>query len=148
MAVSVLMKKIIALILLCSTLTALCACTVGSPEYAAYGKYAVTENMYKYLLAYYKSSFYSFFSSYGFFDNEEYDENIWNEAAEEGGQTLAEQVADYVDNQINEMLVSARLYEKFENADTKALLDKTVEEFVNQDLSAAGSRAELNSILG
>lgn len=142
------MKKITAVILIISALFALSACTVGSPEYASYGQYAVTENMYKYLLAYYKSSFYSFFSGYGFFDNEEYDENIWNESAKDGGQTLSEQVAEYVDNQINEMLVSARLYEKYENADTKVLLDKTVEEFVNQDMSAVGSRSELNSILG
>lgn len=142
------MKKVFAIILLLSMLGALCACTVGSPEYAAYGKYAVTENMYKYLLAYYKSSFYSFFSGYGLFDNEEYDENIWSESAEENGQTLAEQVADYVDNQINEMLVSAKLYEKYENNDTKTLLEKTVNEFVDQYISAVGSRAELNSILG
>lgn len=141
------MKKIVCAVLAVVMLLPLCACTVKSAEYAKYGNYGITLNMYKYLLAYYKSSFYSTFSQYGFFSPDEYDESVWNDSAD-GEVKLYEQVCGHVDNQINEMLVCAKLYEELETPDTKKLLENTVTEFINQDMTAVGSRADLNAILG
>ena len=140
------MKKTVCLILSLAAVITLCSCAVSSADYARYGKYGITENMYKYLLAYYKSSFYSMFSEYGFFSSEEYDESVWEQSAD-GDKKLYEQVCEHVDNQINEMLVCAALYEQYENAETKKLLDDSVDDFINQDVTAVGSRADLNAIL-
>ncbi len=141
------MKKIAIAALSLFTVFTLISCTVSSADYAKYKNRGITENMYKYLLAYYKSSFYSMFSQYGFFDPDAYDEAVWDETAD-GEKKLYEQVCDHVDGQINEMLVCSELYESYADADTKKLLDNTVNDFIDQDMKAVGSRADLNAILG
>ena len=127
----------------------LCACTVSSPAYASYGKYEITVNMYEYWIAYYKARFYSSFADYGLVDGE-YDESVWDETAD-GDKTLAQQIVEHVDTQINEMLICAGIYDELglsNNAAAKKQLQNTIDELINQDMNAAGSRAELNGILG
>ena len=149
MAVSVLnMKKAVALLL--AAVCILCAgCTVASPAYMSSGKYGITVSMYKYWLAYYKTRFYSSFVSYGIFDGE-YDESVW-EQSPDGDKTFSEQVTEYVDGLIKQMIICAKLYDEMglsSDKETKQLLESTVDQFVNDDIAAVGSRPELNSLLG
>ena len=142
------MKRTVAAILLLAVCASLFACTARSPVYASLGKYEITEAMYEYWLSYYKSRFYASLSEYGLITGD-YDESSW-QLSPDGERTLGEQVKDHVDEQIRQMLVCSVLYDEKgfgDDADTKALLSSTVEEFLSDDISAAGSRAELNGIL-
>ena len=141
-------KPLIFLLLLCTVLP-LCACTVSSPVYASYGKYEITHNMYEYWIAYYKARFYVSFAEYGLVDGE-YDESVWDEKAD--GQTaLSQQITEHVDSLINEMLVCSEIFDRLglnNDASVKKQLDETVDELISEDMSSAGSRQELNGILG
>ena len=151
MAVSVLiMKKAIPFLLIFCLLFPLCACTVSSAAYKTYGKYEITENQYKYWTAYYKARFFSSVTQYGYVVSDGYNEAIWDEKGEDG-KTLGEQVREYVDKMINEMLVGSALYdgsELYNDKENRELLKQTVDELVQKDLTNAGSRGELNAILG
>lgn len=151
MAIHILiMKKTVIFLLVLCMILPLCACTVSSPVYASYGKYGITRNMYEYWTAYYKARFYSSFAEYGLVDGEQYDESVWDQTT--GGElTLGQQILQHVDSLINELLVCAELYDQlgFNNdASLKQQLDETVEELLKKDMNAAGSRQELNAILG
>lgn len=147
------MKKIICLLLSVMTAALVCGCAVRSVNYASYGedgKYRVSQAMYEYWLAYYKTRFYVIMQDYGIITEENYTEDFWAETIE-GGETYGGRVFSHVDSLINEMLVSAALYDEYgldKDAQMKKTLDDTVASFVDNDISAAGSRAELNKQLG
>ncbi|MBO4423302.1 MAG: peptidylprolyl isomerase [Clostridia bacterium] len=144
------MKKMTAVFLLLSVLFLSCACTVTSGAYASYGKYTVTEAMYEYWVGYYKARFYATFADYGLADGENYDESVWDEK-QDGGKSLSEQVTEHVQEQIKEMLVCSVLYDELglsSDKEKNELLKNTVDELINADITAVGSRQNLNRILG
>lgn len=142
------MIKKTAAALLAACILLLSGCAVSSEVYMSSGKYEITESMYKYWLAYYKTSFYSSFVSYGIFDGE-YDESAWDRKPD-GENTFGEQVSAYVENLVKEMIVCAKLYDELGLANDKTVSDtlkKTVDRFVEDDIKAIGSRPELNAAL-
>ena len=141
-------KAVIFILVLCISLP-LCACTVSSPAYASAGKYEITRNMYEYWTAYYKAGFYASFAGYGLVDGE-YDESVWDQSAD-GKNTLGEQVTEHVDSLIKEMLVCAKLFDQLglsNDANVKKQIEELVDELLKSDMDKAGSRQELNAILG
>ena len=143
------MKKTLISILLLSMALPLCACTVVSPAYASYGKYEISQNMYEYWTAYYKARFYSSFAEYGLVDGE-YDESVWDQTVD-GEKTLAEQITEHVDSLVNEMLVCAQIFDRLglnSDASVNKQISDTVDGLIKSDMNAAGSRQELNGILG
>ena len=144
------MKKAVTIILILCFLCSACACTVSSPVYCSYGKYEITRNMYEYWVGYYKSGFYKSFSEYGLIDVEEYDESVWEQSAD-GVSTLSQQVREHVDSVISEMLICAELFDQLGLSSDKAVLqqlNEIIDELIQKDTDAAGSRQELNAILG
>ena len=143
------MKKAVIFILLLSLVLPLCSCTVSSPVYASYGKYEITRNMYEYWVAYYKAGFYASFAEYGLVDGN-YDEAVWDQSAD-GHSTLGAQVTEHVDSLISEMLICAELFDQMglgNDKNVKQQIDELVDELLKSDTDSAGSRQELNAILG
>ncbi|MBQ3869308.1 MAG: peptidylprolyl isomerase [Clostridia bacterium] len=148
------MKKILCVFLILAAATPLfCGCAVRSVVYASYGnngEYSISEDMYRYWLAYYKTRFYVIMQDYGIIKESAYTEEFWDMEIEPG-QTYGDRVFSHVDSLINEMLVCASLYDEYglgKDPDTKKTLDNTVQSFVDNDVKAAGSRSELNKQLG
>lgn len=137
--------RIVAALAAAVMLAVSCAgCAASSPVYASYGKYGITEAMYEYWLSYYKARFYASLSDYGLTDDG--NGSVWDKSPD-GGKTLGEQVKDHVDELIRQLLVSSVIYDERgfgEDAETKKLLDDAVDGFLSDEITAAGSRAELN----
>ena len=147
------MKKIICTVLCALFLVTSFGCSVKRVKYASYGgsdKYVITQNMYKYWLAYYKTRFYVIMQQYGIISESTYTEDFWAQIIE-GDETYGDRVFNHVNTLINDMLVSAALYDEFKlgsDTNTKKTLENTVQSFVDSDIKAAGSRADLNKQLG
>ena len=137
--------RIVAALAAAVMLAVSCAgCAASSPVYASYGKYGITEAMYEYWLSYYKARFYASLSDYGLTDDG--NGSVWDKSPD-GGKTLGEQVKDHVDELIRQLLVSSVIYDERgfgEDAETKKLLDDAVDGFLSDEITAAGSRAELD----
>ena len=147
------MKKVLC-IALCAVFVFLSSgCSVKRVKYAAYGDsdaHVITQDMYKYWLAYYKTRFYVIMQQYGIISEATYTEDFWSETIE-GEETYGDRVLKHVDTLINDMLVSSALYDEYRlynDNETKKTLENTVNSFVDNDIKAAGSRAELNNQLG
>ena len=147
------MKKILCFLLAALIAASLYSCAVRSVTYASYGdngEYSVSQDMYRYWLAYYKTRFYVIMQDYGVINESNYTEEFWDREIEPG-QTYGDRVFAHVDSLVNDMLVCAALYDKYElgkDAGIKKTLEDTVQSFVDNDVLAAGSRAELNKQLG
>ena len=148
MAVYVLMKKTVSLFLAVLLLLSAVSCTVSSPSYMRYKNHEISQSMYEYLTAYYKTRFFSSFAEYGLVTDDNYDEELWDETVD-GDRKLSQQVCDYVDTMIREMLVTAVKYDEMglgSDKEIKEALDRATDGFMSDYISAAGSRSELNSI--
>lgn len=143
------MKKTIIFVLILALILPLCSCTANSPVYASYGKYEITRSMYEYWIAYYKAGFYMSFAEYGLVDGN-YDESVWDQSVD-GHATLGEQVKEHVDSLVCEMLVCAELFDQMglgNDKNVKQQIEDLVDELLKNDMNSAGSRQELNAILG
>ena len=147
------MKRIVYLLVIALVAATVCGCAVKSVGYAEYGesgKYRVSQAMYKYWLAYYKTRFYVIMEDYGIISEATYTEDFWDETIEDG-ETYGDRVFSHVESLVNEMLVCAALFDEYgldKDTKMKKTLDDTVASFVDNDIQAAGSRAELNKQLG
>lgn len=122
-----------------------CSCTVLSPVYASYGKYEITRNMYEYWIAYYKSVMISEYE----IDESQYD-NVWSQSVD-GKTTLEQNITDYVDSMVDDMLICAELFDQLglsKNAAIKKQMNEVIDELINNDIKAASSLSALNGILG
>ena len=142
------MKKAVLFVLVLCMILPLCACKARSPVYASYGKYEITQNIYEYWVAYYKSGFYSSFADYGLIEGE-YDESVWDQRTD-SETTLSQQVTEYVDSLVDEILVSLSLYDELglKGSEAESRMYETIDELIERDMKTAGSRSELNAVLG
>lgn len=138
----------LALALLCCL--PLTGCTVSSETYASYDKYQITRVQYEYWLSYYKSKFYATFVSYGYVTDDSYTEDFWDTEMT-AGTTLGQMVTEHVDSKIKEMLVCLKLFDDLEivtSKDDKNKMKSSIQSYIDDDITAVGSRSELNRQLG
>ena len=122
-----------------------CSCTVLSPVYASYGKYQITRNMYEYWIAYYKAVMTAEYE----IDESRYSVSVWDQSVD-GKTTLAQNITDYVDSMINDMLICAELFDQLgfsKDASVKKQMDEVIDEIIDSNIKAASSISALNGIL-
>lgn len=109
-----------------------------------YEGYTLSENVYTYWLSYYKTSFYDTFLESGAFTEENYSEIFWD--TDLGGVTIGEIAKAQIDDTINKILVSQKLFDDLGLSFTEEET-AVIDQYVARDVQNAGSRSALNKAL-
>lgn len=141
--------RALCLILAVLTVFPLAACTQSSPAYATLGSHTITEAMYTYWLAYYKTHYYLVFKENGFVTDEDYTPEFWDTSLS-GDISVGKTVEDYVSSVVRDFIIAAYLFDELELGKiySEKYISSSVDEFITEDISAVGSRSELNRQLG
>ena len=144
------MKKILSISIVFSLLLSmLCACGGKNEPYViSCGEYGITQKQYDYWLAYYKTKFLNTFLQSGTVTEAEYTEDFWD--TEISGESLYTLTKDQAESYISDIVVCLSLYDEYKLGEiegAKEQIELSVDSFIEDDISAAGSRSKLNSHL-
>lgn len=127
----------------------LSSCKRNDTAYITVGDSVITEKMYTYWLSYYKTRYYLTFEEYGLVSEDEYTPEFWDSCIS-GDVSVGQTTVDYVNSVVLEFAVCLHLFDELELE--KLYSDKqiqdSVDQFITEDISAVGSRSELNRQLG
>lgn len=144
------MKKILSVLLTAVfILTALCGCASKNEPYViTCGEYGITQKQYNYWMAYYKTKFLNTFLEYGTVSQAEYNDDFWD--TEISGESLYSLTKDQAETYIYNLVKALAFYDEYklgeiEGADEQ--IELSVDQFIEEDITAAGSRSNLNSSL-
>ncbi len=143
------MKKILSIFIVSSLLLSLlCACGKNEPYVVSCGEYGITQKQYDYWLAYYKTKFLNTFLQGGAVTEADYNESFWD--TEVSGESLYSLTKEQAEDYISDIVVCLALYDEYKLGEiegAKEQIELSVDSFIEDDISAAGSRSKLNSHL-
>ena len=144
------MKRIISSLLLSAViLSVLCGCgNKKEPYVITCGEYGITEKQYNYWLAYYKTKFLNTFLQSGTVTESDYTEDFWDTEISE--RSLYELTKEQAESYISDIVICLALYDEYKLGEIEGAeeqIELSVDQFIEEDIKAAGSRSALNTHL-